>query len=66
MNQNELTEGYHYYFNTDGNMVFTKQYHIEKGYCCGLGCMHCPYEFKNVPEPKRALLLSTEMKKENS
>ena len=66
MNQNELTEGYHYYFNAEGNMVFTKQYHLEKGFCCGLGCLNCPYEFKNVPEPKRTLLLSTQVKKENS
>jgi len=30
-------------------MVFTEKYHLEKGFCCGNGCKHCPYEFENVP-----------------
>jgi hypothetical protein len=25
------------------NMVFTAQYHLKRGYCCGSGCRHCPY-----------------------
>jgi hypothetical protein len=25
------------------NMVFTAQYHLRRGYCCGSGCRHCPY-----------------------
>jgi hypothetical protein len=25
-------------------MVFTEQYHRRRGYCCGSGCRHCPYE----------------------
>ncbi len=25
-------------------MVFTAQYHLRKGQCCGSGCRHCPYE----------------------
>jgi hypothetical protein len=24
-------------------MVFTAQYHLKRGYCCGSGCRHCPY-----------------------
>jgi len=35
-----------YYFNADGLMVFTKKYHIKRGYCCKNGCKHCPYGFK--------------------
>ena len=54
----ELIEGKHYYMNKEGLMVFTAQYHLEKGYCCGNGCMHCPYEYKNVPEPGRSILQS--------
>ena len=35
----------HYYM--DGNrLVFTEQYHIDRGYCCGNGCKHCPFEPK--------------------
>jgi hypothetical protein len=24
-------------------MVFTAQYLLKRGYCCGSGCRHCPY-----------------------
>jgi hypothetical protein len=40
---------YHYYM--DGKfLVFTEQYHIDRGYCCGTskGCRHCPYEPKHI------------------
>jgi len=53
----ELIEGIHYYINADGYVVLTRQYHLEKGYCCGNGCLHCPFDFENVPEPKKSLLL---------
>jgi hypothetical protein len=52
-----LTEHMHYYYNEDGLLVFTRQYHLEKGYCCGHGCQHCPFDFENVPEPRRSELL---------
>lgn len=32
-----------FYFDTNGLMVFTKSYHLKRGYCCGNGCRHCPY-----------------------
>jgi len=53
-----LVEGEDYYYNEQGYMVLTARYHHEKGYCCGLGCKHCPYEYESVPEPKRSELLS--------
>lgn len=53
----ELTKGVHYYINEDGLWVFTEKYHLEKGYCCGNGCLHCPYEYENVPEPKKSQLI---------
>ena len=28
----------------DGNYVFTKWYHLKRGFCCGNGCGNCPYE----------------------
>ena len=58
MKQNDLKEGIHFYINQDGYIVFTEQYHLEKGFCCGMGCLHCPYNFENVPEPRRSFLLS--------
>ena len=64
---NKLVEDIDYYYETDGNMVLTAKYHLDKGYCCGHGCRHCPYEYDNVPEPRRTLLLKErkDAKKEN-
>jgi len=50
---NTLKEGEDYYFNEEGLMVLTKKFHLQKGFCCGNGCKHCPYDFKNVTEPLR-------------
>ncbi len=44
----EFIQNVHYYLD-DTKVVFTEQYHIERGYCCGSksgGCRHCPYEPK--------------------
>ena len=35
-----------YYFEKD-KIVFTEQYHIERGSCCGSKCRHCPYSPKH-------------------
>ena len=59
----ELIENIHYYVNDEGLIVFTEQFHLEKGFCCGIGCKHCPYRYENVEEPKRTLLLQ---QKENA
>jgi hypothetical protein len=54
----ELTEGIHYYINEDGYVVLTRQYHLERGYCCGNGCLHCPFDYEKVEEPRRSELIS--------
>lgn len=54
--KDELIEGIDFYFNEGGYIVLTEKYHLEKGFCCGNGCTHCPYNYENVPEPKRSLL----------
>jgi hypothetical protein len=33
-----------YYTDTLGRMVFTEQFHLRRGTCCGNDCRHCPYE----------------------
>ena len=43
-------------------MVLTQKYLEERGYCCGNGCKHCPYNYEGVPEPKRSVL-QEEMRK---
>jgi hypothetical protein len=46
-----------YYFNEQGLLVFTASFLKKRGYCCGNGCLHCPYDYINVPEPARTALL---------
>ena len=52
----QWVEGVHYYFNEEGLVVLTAQFHLDRGYCCGNGCKHCPYDYINVPEPKKSEL----------
>jgi hypothetical protein len=52
----QLIEGVHFYYDNNGLTVFTHLYHLEKGYCCGNGCRHCPFDYVNVPEPRKTLL----------
>lgn len=33
----------HNYYFKDGKLVFTKEYHLKRGYCCGNLCVNCPY-----------------------
>ena len=54
-----LIEGVDYYLNPEGRVVFTEKYHLDKGYCCGNGCRHCPYDFEGVPEPRRSELIES-------
>jgi Family of unknown function (DUF5522) len=54
----KLVEGVDFYYSELGYVVLTAKFHMEKGVCCGNGCRHCPYKYKNVPEPKRSELLS--------
>jgi hypothetical protein len=42
--KNENTPDYYW---ENGFMVFTKAYHLKRGYCCKSKCRHCPYEFKD-------------------
>ena len=36
----------HYYLEAE-RVVFTEQFHLERGHCCGTGCRHCPYDPKH-------------------
>lgn len=54
-----LVEGEDYYYNEQGYIVLTENFHLKKGYCCGNGCKHCPYDYEGVPEPKRSELLAS-------
>jgi hypothetical protein len=54
----EWIEGEDFYVNESGLVVLTAKYLLERGYCCGNGCQHCPYDYEAVPEPKRSCLLA--------
>lgn len=52
-----MLEGQDYYITQDGLLVFTARYLSERGYCCGNGCLNCPYNYEQVAEPRRTMLL---------
>lgn len=54
--KNNWIEGEDFYYNEQGFIVLTAKYHLDRGYCCGNGCKHCPYNYINVPEPKPSSL----------
>lgn len=60
-----LVAGVDYYWK--GNLVvFTAAYHLNRGYCCGMGCAHCPYDYESVPEPLRSQLHEKEKNNKSS
>lgn len=61
-----LIEGEDYYYNEQGYIVLTEQFHLKKGYCCGNGCKHCPYDYEAVPEPKRSEILANQINNANN
>ncbi|MGB1205173.1 MAG: DUF5522 domain-containing protein [Chitinophagales bacterium] len=42
----QLIKNTDYYINEQGYWVFTAKYLSERGFCCGSGCRHCPYDEK--------------------
>jgi hypothetical protein len=48
MKQKPLFDDNEHYINDSGMFVFTEEYLLKRGYCCGNGCLHCPFEYKNV------------------
>lgn len=45
-----LKEDEDYYINKDGNLVFTREYHLKRGYCCKNKCLNCPWDFGKPKE----------------
>jgi len=40
-------EGVQYYLD-NGKIIMTELYHKSRGYCCGKGCRHCPFDPPNT------------------
>lgn len=38
------------YYLEDGFVVFTKEFHLKRGYCCKNGCKNCPYKNDEMVE----------------
>lgn len=53
-----LVEGEDFY-TEGGTIVFTRLYHLRRGYCCGNNCRHCPY-------PYRAEIAADKKREENA
>jgi hypothetical protein len=53
----QLMEGIDFYYNEQGLMILTAKYLLERGYCCGNGCRHCPFSYERVSEPRRSQLI---------
>lgn len=53
-----LEENIDFYYNEQGYVVLTEKYHRERGFCCGNGCLHCPFDYENVSGDKRIRLLA--------
>jgi len=41
--ENALVENVDFLYNNEGLIVFTKWYHLKRGYCCNNNCQNCPY-----------------------
>ncbi|KAJ2846978.1 hypothetical protein J3B02_004274 [Coemansia erecta] len=46
-----------------GYTAFTELSHLDRGYCCGNKCRHCPYNFENVGHPERIKEQAKEMRR---
>jgi hypothetical protein len=51
-----MQEGRDYIITPEGLLTFTALYLKERGYCCGNGCLNCPWNYERVPEPRRTQL----------
>ena len=61
-----LTEGEDFFYDEKGFFVFTREYHLLRGYCCGYECRECPFDYEGVSEPRRSLILEERLREKNS
>ena len=46
MNDSNSVSQIDFVIDADGRYVFTRSFHLRRGFCCGSGCRHCPYNRK--------------------
>ena len=67
MKKKPLFEDDEFYVNEAGLYVFTEAYLLNRGYCCGNGCLHCPFDYKNVvDDEKRKRLFENRLKQKEA
>ncbi|MBN1924922.1 MAG: hypothetical protein JW798_03730 [Prolixibacteraceae bacterium] len=44
----DLREGDDYYISKQGYRIMTAKYLSQRGWCCGNGCINCPYNPRAV------------------
>jgi hypothetical protein len=54
------------YYLENGKVVFTPEYHLQRGDCCGSGCRHCPFEPKYVKGNKQKDQLWEKINQQNT
>lgn len=48
LHKEAIENGQDIYFDPEtGFAVLTAEFLLKRGYCCGSGCRHCPYEVKS-------------------
>lgn len=47
----KLEKDIDYTIDENGNLVFTKAYHLKRGHCCQSGCLNCPYGYTEKVDP---------------
>jgi len=52
MPSDALIEGRDFTIDVLGRYVFTEYFLLHRGYCCGSGCRHCPYDESGQPRPE--------------
>ena len=60
-----MKEGQDYSILPNGLLVFSREYLLIRGYCCGNGCINCPYEYINVPDERQKSILHKRQVNEN-
>jgi hypothetical protein len=48
--------------NDKKTIIFDEAYLIKRGYCCGNGCVHCPFGYKNVLDEHKKMAFQKQQK----
>ncbi len=61
-----MKESEDYYIDERGYRVMTESFLKKRGWCCGCGCRHCPYDYENLPSPWKEIKKAERAQREKS